>query len=83
MIFCFNLLNDNVYCLHLCLSVCEAGVIGKRIEGDSLPRHLLSCESSIFVKEKPDREKHKTKKSKLCSTTYKNRLSVYVDEERF
>ena len=29
----------------------------KRIKGDSLPLHLLPCESWIFVKEKPDRKK--------------------------
>ena len=31
------------------------------------------------MKEKPDRKKDK--KSKLCFTTCKNRLSLYVDEE--
>ena len=53
----------------------------ERIQGDSLPLHLLSCESTVFVKKKPDRKKSK-KKSKLWFTTCENRLSVYVDEER-
>ena len=50
----------------------------ERIWGDSLPLHLLSCESWIFMKKKPDRKT----KTKLCFTTRINRLSVYVDEER-
>ena len=44
----------------------------KRISGDSLPFHLLSCESWIFVKENLDR-----KKNEFCFRTCKNRLSVY------
>ena len=36
----------------------------KRIQGDSLPLHLLSCESWIFVKEKPDRKKATKRKRK-------------------
>ena len=41
----------------------------ERIQGDSLPLNLLCHESWIFVEEKPDREKTKTKKAN------------YVDEE--
>ena len=33
------------------------------------------------MKEKPDKKKKNKKKSKLCLTTCKNRLSVSVDEE--
>ena len=51
----------------------------ERIWGDSLPFHLLLCESWIFVKEKLDRKKQQQKKQ-FCFTTCKNRLSVYVDE---
>ena len=54
--------------------------VAERIQGDSLPHHLLSCESWIFAKKKPDRKKNR--KSKLCFPTCKNRLSVYEDEER-
>ena len=54
----------------------------ERIYGDSLSFHLLSCESWIFVKQKPGRKKNNNNKSKLWFTTCKNRISVYVDKER-
>ena len=37
--------------------------VAERIWGDSLPIQLLSCESWIFVKQKPDRKKQKPKKA--------------------
>ena len=64
------------------MSVNEVEVV-ERIWGESFPLHLLSCESWIFVEEKPDRKKKQ--KSKLYFRTCRtcnNRLSVYVIEER-
>ena len=52
----------------------------EKIEGDSFPLHLLSCESWIFVKESQIEKKAKTKKAN--SALQYVRILVYVDEER-
>ena len=48
----------------------------ERIQGDSLPLHLLSCESRVFVKKKPDRKKTKKKKQVMVYNMWEQALGV-------